>query len=156
MFIAYRNERSLQSFSVMYVDDECTVQPNLICPEAVSGCAALRDEMLDLLLQEAAANSSLVAPPTDTVRSCTQPTSSLIPLPTHLAVSQSIMETLRALNPYVPVASDVLCMASVVVANKFVLRVSGSLAACAGAKHVPDALIAMDRLVVAHPRASIR
>lgn len=63
------------------------------------------------------------------------------------------METLRALNPYVPVASDVLCMASVVVASKFVLRVSGSLAPCGGAKHFLTP-IAMDRLVVAHPRSS--
>jgi hypothetical protein len=127
MFIAYRAQHILQRNCAMYVDNECScsqISDHLTCPEAVSGArSALRDEML-FLLQEAAANNSLVAPPTDTIQSCTQPTSSLIPLPTHLAMSESVMETLRALNPYVPVASDVLCMASTVVASKFVLRVS--------------------------------
>jgi hypothetical protein len=109
-----------------------------------------------VLLQEADAHNSLVAPPTDTVQSSTQPTSFFIPRPTHLVMSESIMETLRTLNPYVPVTSDVLCMASAVVASKFVLRVSLPPISCAGAMDVPHSLIAMDCLVVAHPRASIR
>jgi hypothetical protein len=65
--------------------------------------------------------------------------------PIHTTMSGSAMESVRALNKYAPIITDLLCMAGVVDASRLVLRVSPPCAICR--------LSVVERRGSANPRA---